>query len=98
MIDVDINTDTKDKVLITGDDYCLSQNPNMYIDPISADLSQRTKESVCPLALVNLSTDQHIELPKNQVLAFAKKDEVEVESCFDIEEDPDLSPRNWIPQ
>ena len=98
VIDVDINTDSKDKVLITGDDYCLNQNPNMYIDPISADLSQRTDESVCPLAVVNLSSDQYIEMPKNHVLAFAKKDEVEVESCFDIEEDPDPSPRNWIPR
>ena len=70
----------------------------MYIDPISADLSQRTDESVCPLAVVNLSSDQYIEMPKDHVLAFAKKDEVEVESCFDIEEDPDPSPRNWIPR
>ena len=62
------------------------------------DLSQRTDESVCPLAVVNLSSDQYIEMPKNHVLAFAKKDEVEVESCFDIEEDPDPSPRNWIPR
>ena len=98
IIDVDINTDSKDKIRITGDDYCLNQNPNMYIDPISADLSQRTDESVCPLAVVNLSSDQYIEMPKNHVLAFAKKDEVEVESCFDIEEDPDPSPRNWIPR
>ena len=36
IIDVDINTDSKDKIRITGDDYCLNQNPNMYIDPISA--------------------------------------------------------------
>ena len=48
--------------------------------------------------MVNLSSDQYIEMPKNHVLAFAKKDEVEVESCFDIEEDPDPSPRNWIPR
>ena len=88
IIDVDINTDSKDRIRITGDDYCLSQNPNMYIDPISADLSQRTDESVCPLAVVNLSSHQYIELPKNHVLAFAKKDDVEVESCFDIERRP----------
>ena len=101
IIDVDINTNSSDKIRIIGDEFCLSQNPNIYIDPISADLSQRTDESVCPLAVVNLSSDQFIEMPKNHVLAFAKKDDIEVESCFDIEisdEEKDPSPRNWIPR
>ena len=97
VVDVDINTKSKDKVLITGDEFCLTHNPNMYVDPIWADLSKRTEDSVCPLLIVNLSNDQHLELPKNHVVAFARKDDMEIESCFNIER-VDTTPQHWIPQ
>ena len=62
-----------------------------------ADLSQRTEDSVCPLQVINLSNDQHIELPRNYVVAFAQKDDVEIESCFSIDS-VDPTPRHWIPR
>ena len=92
---VDINTDSKDKVYITVDNFCLAQNPNMYITPMHADLSQKTEDSICPLQITNLSNDQHIELPRNHVVAFAQKDNVEIESCFSID-NVNPTPRHWI--
>ena len=54
VVDVDINTDSKDKVQIIPDEYCLAKNPNIYMYTLFADLSQRTKHSVTPLVIVNL--------------------------------------------
>ena len=39
-----------------------------------ADLSERTKDSVTPFVIVNLSNDQYLEFPENHVVAFAEKD------------------------
>ena len=92
VVDMDINTDSKDRIYISADEYCISQNPNMYIDPILADLSKRTNDSILPLAIVKLSNDQYLEFPKNHVVAFAQKD-IPIEECFDIEK-VDTTPRH----
>ena len=41
VVDVDINTDSENKVQIIPDEYCLAKNPNMYMYTLFADLSQK---------------------------------------------------------
>ena len=96
IVDVDINTDSTDKVQIIPDEYCLAKNPNMYIYKLHADLKDRKEDSVCPFIMVNLSNEQHIKLPKNHVVAFARKDDTQGE-VFQISQ-LDTTPRHWIPQ
>ena len=67
----------------------------MYMYNLYADLSEKTKDSVTPLILVNLSNDQYLEFTENHVVAFTEKDDTEGK-VFEIEE-VDTSPRNWIP-
>ena len=96
VVDVDINTNSKDKVQIIPDEYCLAKNPNMYMYKLYADLADKKEGAICPFIIVNLSQDQHIELPKNHVVAFAVKDDTKGE-IFQIEQ-CDTSPRHWVPQ
>ena len=56
---------------------------------------KKTKDSVTPFVIVNLSNDQYLEFPENHVVAFAEKDDTEGE-VFKIEQ-VDITPRNWIP-
>ena len=67
----------------------------MYMYNLFADLSEKTKDSVTPFVIVNLSNDQYLEFPENHVLAFAEKDDTEGE-VFKIEQ-VDITSRNWIP-
>ena len=96
VVHVDINTSSKDKVQIIPDEYCLAKNPNNYMYTLYADLADRTQDSVTPFIIVNLSADQHLEFPKDHVVAFAQKDESEGE-IFQIEQ-VDTTPRHWVPQ
>ena len=95
VVDVDINTTSTDKVQLIPDEYCITSNPNMYMYNLFADLSEKTKDSVTPFVIVNLSNDQYLEFPENHVVAFAEKDDTEGE-VFEIEQ-VDITPRNWIP-
>ena len=95
VVDVDINTTSTDKVQLVPDEYCITSNPNMYMYNLFADLSEKTKDSVTPFVIVNLSNDQYLEFPENHVVAFAEKDDTEGE-VFEIEQ-VDITPRNWIP-
>ena len=94
-MDVDINTTSTDKVQLVPDEYCITSNPNMYMYNLFADLSEKTKDSVTPFVIVNLSNDQYSEFPENHVVAFAEKDNAKGE-VFEIEQ-VDITPRNWIP-
>ena len=96
VVDVDINTSSKDKVQIIPDEYCLAKNPNTYMYTLYADLADRTQDSVTLFIIDNLSTDQHLEFPKDHVIAFAQKDKSEGE-IFQIEQ-VDTTPRYWVPQ
>ena len=96
VVDMDINTDSNDKVQIIPDEYCLAKNPNMYMYTLFADLSKCTEHSVTPFMMVNLSTDQYLEFPKNHVIAFAQQDNVEGE-IFEIDQ-VETTPRHWVPQ
>ena len=95
VVDVDINTTSTDKVQLIPDEYCIASNPNMYMYNLFADLSERTKDSVTPFVIVNLSNYQYLEFPENHVVAFAEKDDTEGE-VFELEQ-VDTTPRNWIP-
>ena len=95
VVDVDINITSTDKVQLVPDEYCIALNPNMYMYNLFADLSEKTKDSVTPFVIVNLSNDQYIEFPENHVVASAEKDDTEGE-VFEIEQ-VDITPRNWIP-
>ena len=95
VVDVDINTPSTDKVQLVPDEYCIASNPNMYMYNLFADLSEKTKDSVIPFVIVNLSNDQYLEFPENHIVAFAEKDDTEGE-VFEIEQ-VDITPRNWIP-
>ena len=66
----------------------------MYMYNLFADLTEKTKDSVTPFVIVNLSNDQYLEFPENHV-AFAEKDNTEGE-VFEIEQ-VDITPRNLIP-
>ena len=67
----------------------------MYMYNLFADLSEKTKDSVTPFVIVNLSNYQYLEFPENHVVAFAEKDDTEGE-VFMIEQ-VDITPRNCIP-
>ena len=95
VVDVDINSTSTDKVQLVPDEYCIASNPNMYMYNLFADLSEKTKDSVTPFVIVNLSNDQYLEFPENHVVAFTEKDDTEGE-VFEIEQ-VDITPRNWIP-
>ena len=95
VVDVDINTTSTDKVQLVPDEYCIASNPNMSMYNLFADLSEKTKDSVTPFVIVNLSNDQYLEFPENHIVAFTEKDNTEGE-VFEIEQ-VDITPRNWIP-
>ena len=56
---------------------------------------KKTKDTVNPFVLVNLSNDQYLEFPENHVVAFTEKDNTERE-VFEIEQ-VDIIPRNLNP-
>ena len=84
VVDVDINTTSTDKVQLVPDEYCIASNPNMYMYNLFVDLSEKTKDSVTPFVIVNLSNDQYLEFPENHIVAFAEKDDTEGE-VFEID-------------
>ena len=83
------------KFQLVPDEYCITSNPNMYMYSLFADLSEKTKDSVTPFVIVNLSNHQYLEFPENHEVAFVEKDDTEGE-VLEIEQ-VDTSPRNWIP-
>ena len=95
VVDMDINTTSTDKVQLVPDEYCMASNHNMYMYNLFADLSEKTKDSVTPFVIVNLSNNQYLEFPENHVVAFTEKDDTEGE-VFKIEQ-VNITPRNWIP-
>ena len=102
VVDVNINTEDKDKIRMVPDSLCLSRHPNMYMYTLHANLSEKRKDTVTPFIVVNLSTTENLILRKDTVVAFTEKDEVDGE-VFDIDtiediEDLDPTPRNWVPR
>ena len=96
VIDVNINTDSKEKVKMIPDELCQFNNPNMYMYSLHADLAKKRKDTVTPYVIINLSSTEHLYLPKKHVIAFAEKDDTDGE-VFEID-NLDTSPRNWVPE
>ena len=103
IVNVDINTTSTETVKIIPDELCHTHHPNMVTrDDLYADLSKRAKDTVFPYQIVNLSSTENLYLPKNHVVAFAERDEIEGD-VFDIEEVLELemldtTPRMWVPK
>ena len=49
VVDVNINTTSKDKIRMIPDSLCQSRHPTMYMIGVDADLSKRKKDMVTPL-------------------------------------------------
>ena len=96
VVDVNINTDSKEKVQIIPDELCQVNNPNMYMYSLHADLAEKGKDTVTPYVIINLSSTENLYLPKKHVVAFAEKDNTDGE-IFEID-NIDTTPRNWVPQ
>ena len=96
VVDVNINTDSKEKVQMIPDELCQFNNPNMYMYSLHADLAEKRKDTVTPYMIINLSSTEHLYLPKKHVIAFAEKDDTYGE-VFEID-NLDTTPRNWVPE
>ena len=96
VVDVNINTDSKEKVQMIPDELCQFNNPNMYMYSLHADLAEKRKDMVTPYVIINLSSTEHLYLPKKHVVAFAEKDDTDGE-VFEIA-NLDTTPRNWVPK
>ena len=73
VVDMDINTTSTDKVQLVPDEYCIASNPNMYMYNLFADLSEKTKDSVTPFVIVNLSNDQYLEFLEKSCSSFRRE-------------------------
>ena len=96
VVDVNINTDSKEKVQMIPDELCQFNNPNMYMYSLHADLAEKRKDTVTPYMIINLSSTEHLYLPKKHVVAFAEKDDTDGE-VFEIN-NLDTTARNWVPE
>ena len=96
VVDVNINTDSKEKVQMIPDELCQFNNPNIYMYSLHADLAEKRKDTVTPYVIINLSSTEHLYLPKKHVVAFAEKDYTEGK-VFEID-NLDTTPRNWVPK
>ena len=96
IVDVNINTDSKEKVQMIPDELYKFNNPNMYMYSLHTDLAKKRKDKVTPYVIINLSSTEHLYLPKKHVVAFAEKDDIDGE-VFEID-NLDTTPRNWVPE
>ena len=93
---MNINTDSKEKLQMIPDELCQFNNPNMYMYSLHADLAEKRKDTVTPYMIINLSSTEHLYLPKKHIVAFAEKDDTDGE-IFEID-NLDTTPRNWVPK
>ena len=96
VVDVNINTNSKEKVQMIPDELCQLNNPNMYMYSLHADLAEKRKDTVTPYVIINLSSTENLYLPKKHVVAFAERDDTDGE-VFEID-NLDTAPRNWVPE
>ena len=96
VVDMNINTNSKEKVQMIPDELCQYNNPNMYMYSLHADLAEKRKDTVTPYVIINLSSTENLYLPKKHVVAFAEKDDSDGE-VFEINS-LDTAPRNWVPE
>ena len=96
VVDMNINTNSKEKVEMIPDELCQFNNPNMFMYSLHADLAEKREDTVTPYVIINLSSTENLYLPKKHVVAFAKKDDTDGE-VFEIDS-LDTAPRNWVPE
>ena len=96
VVDVNINTESKEKLQMIPDELCKFNNPNMYMYSLHADLAEKRKDTVTPYVIINLSSTEHLYLPKKHIVAFAEKDDTDGE-VFEID-NLDTTPRSWVPE
>ena len=96
VVDVNINTNSKEKVEMKPDELCQFNNHNMYMYSLHADLAEKREDTVTPFVIINLSSTENLYLPKKCFVAFAEKDDTNDE-VFEIDS-LDTTPRNWVPE
>ena len=96
VVDVNINTNSTEKVEMIPDELCQFNNPNMYMYSLHTDIAEKRKDMVTPYVIINLSSTENLYLPKKHVVAFAEKDNSDGE-IFEID-NLDTAPRNWVPE
>ena len=79
VVDVDISTTEEIKVEVIPDELWLSANPNICTYPMIADLKDKKPNTVTPFVIVNLNHHEHLHLPKDHIIAIAKRDSNEGE-------------------
>ena len=94
VVDMNINTDSKEKVQMIPDELCQFNNPNMCMYSLHADLEEKRKDTMTPYMIINLSSTEHLYRPKKHVVAFAEKDDTDGE-VFEID-NLDTTPKNWV--
>ena len=103
IIEVEINTNSKDKVKLLPDMFCQYSRPHMVMFPVYADLSKRKKGDIIPYQIFNISYEENMYLPKDFVVGFAEKDQhtgkvFEIECNMQEIEIDEIGCRNWIPR
>ena len=68
----------------------------MYMYSLNADLAEKRKDTVTPYVIINLSSTEHLYLPKKHIVAFAEKDDTEGK-VFEID-NLDTTPKNGVPE
>ena len=63
VVDVNFNTNSKEKVQMIPDQLCQFSNPNMYMYSLHADLAEKKKDTVTPYLIINLSSTENMYLP-----------------------------------
>ena len=96
VVDVNIDTKSKEKIQMIPAELCQFNNPNMYMYSLHADLAEKRKDTVTPYVIINLSSTENLYLPKKLVVAFAEKDDTNGE-VLEID-NLDTAPRNWVPE
>ena len=96
VVDVNINTNSKEKVQMIPDELCQFNNPNMYMYSLHANLAEKREDTVTPYVIINLSSTENLYLPKKHVVAFAERDDTDG-IVFKID-NLDTAPRNWVPE
>ena len=96
VVDININTKSKEKVQMIPDELCQANNPNMYMYSLHADLAEKREDAVTPYVIINLSSTENLYLPKKHVVAFTEKDDTDGK-VFEID-NIDTAPRNWVPE
>ena len=62
VVDVNINTNSKEQVQMIPDELCQLNNPNMYLYSLHADLAERRKYTVTSYVIINLSSTENLYL------------------------------------